>query len=126
VKIGDRINPPRRRQKPTSNPPIEAEPPKPERPTKLELSDMHKLDALRSKLERLDLMTQLGVYKIEESKRAHAALSSKLEKDVVERQRAKEAYESFRRDIESRYGIDLQVVSYDDETGQLVWPQEKR
>lgn len=87
---------------------------------------MHKLDALRSKLERLDLMTQLGVYKIEESKRAHAALSSKLEKDVVERQRAKEAYESFRRDIESRYGIDLQVVSYDDETGQLVWPQEKR
>lgn len=88
--------------------------------------DLLKLDGLRSRWERIDLVTQLAVYKIDEVTRKArseiAVLSAQLERDIIARQKARDAYEQFRKEIETRYKIDLSVVSYDDETGKINVP----
>lgn len=103
-------------------------PPKPIIVRRLSQEDLLRLETMRLRWEKMDLATQLGTLKLDETKRmaeqALRGLSAKLERDVVERQRAKEAFEAFRLDVEMRYEIDLTVVSYDDETGQIVEPEQ--
>lgn len=100
--------------------------PEPEDDKYLSQVDLYRLDALRSRWERLDLLTQVDTFKIEETTRVAqgqiAKLARKLELDVIARQKAKKVFEDFQADVEKRYGIDLSVVSYDDETGMIVVP----
>jgi len=95
-------------------------------PTWLSQLDLLKLDGLRSRWERFDLVTQLATFRIDEVTRKAraeiATLSAQLERDIIARQKAKDTYEQFRKDVETRYKIDLSVVSYDDETGKINVP----
>jgi len=97
-----------------------------EKPTHLSEVDLLRLDGLRSRWERIDLVTQLATFKIDavtrKARAEIATLSLQLERDIIDRQKAKDAYDGFRKDVETRYGIDLGVVSYDDETGLLEVP----